>query len=101
LLSPAGKFTHFDAPGADLTPEDFNGTFPSQINLFGVIAGTYIDANFVAHGFLQSPCNFWEDCQNDERANRESHSLLDDSSRILSPLQGRLQSLHFVGPPVK
>jgi hypothetical protein len=98
LLSPAGKFTKLDAPGADLTPGDFNGTFPEQINLFGVIAGYYVDANFVAHGFLQIPCNFWEDCQNDEHANHESHSMPDNSSKILSSSHGRLRSLHLLGP---
>jgi len=92
VLSPEGRFTKFDAPGADLTAGDFNGTFPSQINLFGVIAGSYTDANSVAHGFLQIPCNFREDCQNDEQANREVRNLPDNSSRILSPLHGRLRA---------
>jgi hypothetical protein len=92
LLGPDGRFTKLDAPGADLTAGNFNGTFPSQINLFGVIAGSYTDANSVAHGFLQIPCSFREDCRNDEQANREVRNLPDNSSRILSPFNGRLRA---------
>ena len=55
LRSPDGNFTPpLDAPGADLTPGDFNGTFPSNINLFGAIIGDYLDAGEVYHGFLRS-----------------------------------------------
>ena len=45
--------TTFDAPGAGTGP--FQGTFPLSINPAGVIAGTYIDSGFVAHGFLRTP----------------------------------------------
>src|SRR5271169_5048710 len=45
----------FDAPGADTTPGDFNGTYPSSINVWGVIAGSYQGADTVFHGFLRSP----------------------------------------------
>jgi hypothetical protein len=55
LRSPEGAFTTFEAPGADTTPNDFNGTFPYGINDQGAITGTYIDANNVSHGFLLSP----------------------------------------------
>jgi uncharacterized membrane protein len=45
----------FDAPGADTTPGDFNGTYPSSINIWGVIAGSYQSADTVFHGFLRHP----------------------------------------------
>jgi hypothetical protein len=45
----------FDALGADRTANDYNGTFPSSINDWGVITGSYIDTNNVYHGFLRSP----------------------------------------------
>ncbi len=54
LRRPGGKFTTFEAPGADTTAGDFNGTFPSTINLFGVITGSYLDASSVNHGFVRS-----------------------------------------------
>src|ERR1700676_1234557 len=44
----------FDAPGADLTAGDNNGTYPSGINALGVIAGSYQSADTVFHGFLRS-----------------------------------------------
>ena len=44
----------FDAPGADTAANDFDGTFPSSINDWGVITGSYIDANNVYHGFERS-----------------------------------------------
>jgi uncharacterized membrane protein len=52
LRSPDGRFTSFQAPGADTTPNDFNGTFPYSINDQGVITGYYVDAKNVSHGFL-------------------------------------------------
>ena len=55
LRSPDGKFTTLDAPGADLTPGDFNGTLPNAINDAGAITGVYYDANNEGHGFLRSP----------------------------------------------
>lgn len=53
LRSLDGKITSFDAPGADTTAGDFNGTFPISINDQGTIAGYYIDTNNVMHGFLR------------------------------------------------
>ena len=55
LRSPEGTFTTFEAPGADTTAGNFNGTFPISINDWGVITGYYIDANNVLHGFLRLP----------------------------------------------
>lgn len=55
LRSPGGKFTTFQAPGADTTAGSYNGTFPNSINDLGVITGNYWDANGVSHGFLRSP----------------------------------------------
>ncbi len=53
LRSPDGKFTTFEAPGADLGA--YNGTSPAAINDLGVITGYYADANGFDHGFLRSP----------------------------------------------
>ena len=55
LRKTNGSILVFDAPGADLTSDDFNGTFPAGINDAGLIAGYFIDANSVSHGFLRSP----------------------------------------------
>jgi hypothetical protein len=52
LRRPDGRFITFDAPGADLTPGDFNGTVPGSINESGVITGYYFDSSFVVHGFV-------------------------------------------------
>jgi hypothetical protein len=49
------KMTTFDAPGSDITPNDYNGTFPSAINNKGEITGFYVDTNLVCRGFLRSP----------------------------------------------
>src|SRR5260370_41399278 len=49
------RIVSFDAPGADTTPGDFNGTYPSSINVWGVIAGSYQGADTVFHGFLRTP----------------------------------------------
>lgn len=51
----AQQIVNFDAPGADTTPGDFNGTIVAEINALGVIVGYYYDANSVSHGFLRSP----------------------------------------------
>ncbi len=45
----------FDAPGADTTANDYNGTIPTSINTEGVIAGYFVDSTNVYHGFLRSP----------------------------------------------
>jgi|SRR5215471_11457790 len=46
-------FTTFDAPGADTTPGSFHGTAAGGINPSGAIAGYYLDASGVNHGFLR------------------------------------------------
>ena len=33
----------------------FNGTYPASINCWGVITGTYYDADSVGHGFVSYP----------------------------------------------
>jgi len=55
VRSPGGKFTTFEAPGADTTAGSYNGTSPISINDFGAITGSYYDANGFTHGFLRSP----------------------------------------------
>jgi hypothetical protein len=55
LRSPDGKFTNFEAPGADTQAGDFNGTLPNAISDAGAITGVYYDANNEGHGFLRSP----------------------------------------------
>ena len=45
----------FEVPGADTTANDYNGTFPSGINNWEVVTGSYIDVNDVYHGFIRSP----------------------------------------------
>jgi hypothetical protein len=55
VRDPSGKFTTFDAPGADMTAASGYGTFPESINDAGVITGHYTDAHYVIHGFLRSP----------------------------------------------
>jgi hypothetical protein len=52
VRAQAAAFTTFDAPGAgSLTGQ---GTFPQSINGTGSIAGFYVDASNVGHGFVQS-----------------------------------------------
>jgi hypothetical protein len=46
---PDGTITGFDAD-----PND-TGTFPSSINIWGAITGSYNDANYVSHGFVRTP----------------------------------------------
>ena len=55
LRSPGGKFTTFEAPGADTTAGSFNGTSPNSINDLGAITGSYSDVNGFSHGFVRSP----------------------------------------------
>lgn len=52
IRSAQGKVTRYDVPGAQSTTGAASG---SPINLFGTIAGYYIDPNNVRHGFLRSP----------------------------------------------
>jgi hypothetical protein len=89
LLSPDGKFTTFDAPGADLTPGNFNGTFPSTINLFGAITGNYVDVNNVSHGFVAVPCFF--ECQdNNTTPAVEGPIAASRTAPKLGPFHGRI-----------
>lgn len=55
VTAQESKIISFDAPGADLKPGDYNGTYPSAINNWGVLTGWYIDSNNVYHGFVRSP----------------------------------------------
>src|ERR1700730_15290791 len=55
LRTPDGKYTKFQAPGADTTAGSFNGTSPSAINDLGVVTGSYADAKSFFHGFLRGP----------------------------------------------
>jgi hypothetical protein len=52
VRSPNGRFTNFDAPGADPI---VGCTCPNSINDLGVIAGSTIDTNGVNHGFVRAP----------------------------------------------
>jgi hypothetical protein len=45
----------FEAPGADTTAGDLNGTFAASINNLGAVVGSYADAVNVNHGFLRRP----------------------------------------------
>jgi uncharacterized membrane protein len=51
----SGEIISFEVPGADITPGDYNGTYPSAINDWGVITGYYEDANDEVHGFIRTP----------------------------------------------
>jgi hypothetical protein len=58
LRSPNGKITTFDAPGAGTDGFEGTGCFsdcPVSLNDWEAITGTYIDSNFVFHGYLRSP----------------------------------------------
>jgi hypothetical protein len=48
------KLIILDAPGADQTPGNYNGTFPASINARGTITGSSADVNGVSHGFLRN-----------------------------------------------
>ena len=50
-----GRFTTFDVPGAGTVPDSWQGTYPLAINPAGAIAGDYLDASYVYHGFLRTP----------------------------------------------
>ncbi len=49
-----GTFTTFDAPNAGTTSPGIEGTIPISIDTAGDVAGTYIDANLVYHGFVRT-----------------------------------------------
>ena len=58
LRSPNGEFTTFDAPGAGTGSYQGTGCpsdCPTSLNNSGAIVGTYIDSNFVFHGYLRTP----------------------------------------------
>lgn len=58
LRSPNGKFTTFDAPGAGTSVGEGTGCSsdcPVSLNDWGAITGVFIDANFVAHGYVRNP----------------------------------------------
>ncbi len=60
LRATDGKFTEFDAPGANPSPGYpclyfVGGTCPAAINDLGVIAGWDGDVNGVFHGFVRTP----------------------------------------------
>lgn len=55
IRSPQGRYTAIDAPCADTTPQDYNGTVAEGINDFGEIVGFCIDAAGDTHGFVRSP----------------------------------------------
>jgi hypothetical protein len=55
LRSPQGQYTTIDAPCADTTAQDYNGTVAESINDLGEIAGFCIDIYGDTHGFVRSP----------------------------------------------
>jgi hypothetical protein len=55
IRSLFGRFTTFDVPGAGMAPDTGQGTYPWAINPAGAIAGDYLDASYVYHGFLRTP----------------------------------------------
>jgi hypothetical protein len=55
LRNPEGEFITFEAPGADTTPNAYNGTLAQNVNDEGAIAGFYYDVSGTAHGFLRNP----------------------------------------------
>jgi len=53
VRAPNGKITEFDVPGAGKTYSESED--PLEINPAGVIAGFFVDARNVYHGFLRLP----------------------------------------------
>jgi hypothetical protein len=53
VRASSGTITTFEAPGAGAGA--MQGTVCFSINSAGAIAGTYIDANYVYHGFVRMP----------------------------------------------
>src|SRR5579871_3199869 len=47
-----GRYSSFEAPAADTTPQSYNGTISQSINDLGEIAGYYVDAAGPTHGFV-------------------------------------------------
>jgi hypothetical protein len=57
VRSPDGRFTTFDATGAGSAASEGTGCpsdCPVGLNNFGVITGSYIDANGTQHGYVRS-----------------------------------------------
>lgn len=52
VRTPDGRFTNFDAPGADPV---VGCTCPGSINDLGMITGNDVDTNSVSHGFVRAP----------------------------------------------
>ncbi len=50
---PGGSYTRFQAPGAGVGSNLQQGTVPFEITNGGVIAGEYLDAQYVFHGFVR------------------------------------------------
>lgn len=55
MRSRSGSVTTFDVSAAGT--DTYQGTFPQCINPSGTIAGEFVDANNVYHGFVRSPSN--------------------------------------------
>lgn len=55
MRSPLGQYTTIDAPCADTTPQNYNGTVAEGISDLGEITGFCIDVQGDAHGFVRSP----------------------------------------------
>jgi hypothetical protein len=56
LRSPDGRYTSFDVDGAGSGSYQGTGCFsdcPVSLNDFGVVTGSYLDANDVQHGYLR------------------------------------------------
>ena len=50
---PGGSYTRFQAPGAGIGSNLQQGTVPFEITTGGVIAGEYLDPQYVFHGFVR------------------------------------------------
>lgn len=58
VRSPNGRFATFDAPGAGTAAGQGTGCpsdCPTSLNDSGAVAGSYIDANYVLHGYFRGP----------------------------------------------
>jgi hypothetical protein len=55
LLGPDGHFTIINAPGKSLANDQGEGIYPTSINDQGEVAGQFVDANLISHGFIRYP----------------------------------------------
>jgi hypothetical protein len=55
VRAPNGDIITFDDPEAGSVVGSYQGTIAYDINVWGVIAGFYRDANDVSHGFVRGP----------------------------------------------